>query len=162
MKKSIFGMLISLQIILLGSCATVKFYSDPDMNNETGLKVYNAKPYLLVAPNSEKDNTNKTTVIWLPDYANPQYVTVTSGFGSSKLELGFTNGSLSSVGTANEGAVPDIIDALASLVSKSAYAATNLTAPPVGQEQLPEVPFELYEIVIGKEGTVLKKIDVGK
>jgi hypothetical protein len=161
MKKSIPGIFVFLLIILLSSCASVNFYSDPNLTNETGLKIYNAKPYLLVQTGSDK--TDKTTVIWLPDYSNPQYITVKPGFGSNELKLAFTNGSLSSYGSTTEGSIPDIIDAIASFVSKSAYAANNLNAPPPSeQEGIQEVYFELYEIVFGKEGVSLKKINVSE
>ena len=40
-------------IVLLAGCATVKVYSDAGLKNETGLRFYTLKPYLLVEPMSE-------------------------------------------------------------------------------------------------------------
>jgi len=54
-------------IVLLAGCATVKVYSDAGLKNETGLRFYTLKPYLLVEPMAEKDNTVKTSVVYLPD-----------------------------------------------------------------------------------------------
>ena len=90
-KAVIFG-----SFIILAGCASVKFYSDPGLKNETGLKYYTLKPYLLVEYMAGKDNTVKTSVIYLPDLADPQYMGFKTGIGKNEIELGFTNSALAS------------------------------------------------------------------
>jgi hypothetical protein len=58
-------------LIAFSGCASVKFYSDPGLRKETGLRYYTLKPYLLVEYQAEKDNTVKTSVVYLPDLENP-------------------------------------------------------------------------------------------
>ena len=48
MKKLIVFAAIIVASILLSGCATVKVYSDAGLKNETGLRFYTLKPYLLV------------------------------------------------------------------------------------------------------------------
>ncbi len=47
---------------------------------------------------AEKDNTVKTTVVYLPDLANPQYMVLKPGIGSSELKMSFNNSALESYG----------------------------------------------------------------
>ena len=148
-----------ISICLLSGCASVNFYTGSDLTGKTGLKYYNVKPYLLVEPNATKDNSIKTSVIYLPDLANPGYLAIKPGFGSSELKVALTNGSLSSVGLLNESKIPETINSLAALLSKSGYAVTQFSQP--GGITIPssEGPdFKLYEIIIGTTGTSLKEI----
>jgi len=116
---------IILAIVLVSGCATVKVYSDAGLNNETGLRYYTLKPYLLVEYLANKDNTIKTTVVYLPDLSSPQYMKIRSGMGSSELKMSFANSSLESYGVATDSKIPESFEAFAAMLSKSAYA----TAP---------------------------------
>ncbi len=71
MKRSKLIAGIVLTVVLVAGCATVKVYSDAGLRNETGLRFYTLKPYLLVEYMAEKDNTIKTTVVYLPDLSDP-------------------------------------------------------------------------------------------
>jgi len=164
MKKSTLYYLTILLIVislLSHGCSSVQIYSDGDLKNKTGLKYYPVKPYLLVELKSEKDMTVKTSVVYLPDMANPQYLRVTSGIGSNELKLTFKNGSLESYGLASESEIPETINSLASLISKSSDAVKQF-AGPEGSVKFPtgEVNFVLYEIEITVDGTALKEVKV--
>ena len=65
--------------ILMSGCATVKVYSDAGLKNETGLRFYTLKPYLLVEYLAEKDKTVKTSVVYLPDLSDPQFMVLKPG-----------------------------------------------------------------------------------
>ena len=159
MQKAFSLGIISLLFCFLSGCASVRIYSRPDLTGQTGLKFYTAKPYLLVELNSEKDNLVKTSVVYLPDLANPQYLVTKPGFGSNELKLGFTNGSLSSYGVLSESQITETINALAGLASKSGYAVNQFSQPGVNTKQSsPDANFKLYEIIIGTGGTSLKEV----
>lgn len=142
---------------LLSACASVDFYSDPGMSEKSGLKICSAKPYILVEYSAGKEKPGKTSLIWLPDLADPQYLKVKPGIGSSELKLAFSNGTLTSYGITNESQIPEAINSLASLISKSSGAIENLAAV-TGQEPASASAFELYEIVIETDRTYLRKV----
>ena len=159
MQKAFSLGVCSLLLCFLSGCASVNFYTGSDLTGKTGLKYYNVKPYLLVEPNATKDNSVKTSVVYLPDLANPGYLAIKPGFGSSELKVALSNGSLSSVGLLNESKIPESINSLAALLSKSGYAVTQFSQP--GGITIPssEAPdFKLYEIVITAGGTSLKEV----
>ena len=78
---------MAVSLILLAGCATVKVYSDAGLTNETGLRFYTLKPYLLVEYTSDKDNPVKTSVVFIPDISSPQYMKLKPGIGSSELKI---------------------------------------------------------------------------
>jgi len=150
-----------ISICLLSGCASVNFYTSPDLTGKTGLKYYNVKPYLLVEPNATKDNSVKTSVIYLPDMANPGYIAIKPGFGSSELKVALTNGSLSSVGLLNDSKIPESMDAIAALLSKSGYAVNQFSQPGPPSQSIDQPDFRLFEIVVGTEETTLKEVKIG-
>jgi hypothetical protein len=163
MQKAFSLGICSLIFCLLSGCASVKIYTRSDLTGETGLKFYTSKPYLLVELNGEKDNPMKTTVVYLPDLANPMYLFLKPGIGSNELKLGFTNSTLSSYGVLSEAQITETINALAGLASKSGYAANQFGHPAESPEQSsPDVNFKLYEIIITAEGTTLKEVKYGE
>jgi hypothetical protein len=161
MRKIFLLFPLIISILLMSSCASVKICSGSGA--ETGLRFYTVKPYLLVELQSEKDNTVKTTVVYLPDLADPQYIFFKPGFGSNEVKMTFTNSALNSYGSVSESQIPETINAIASLISKGADAATTFTAPPnfSGQPISSEI-FKLYEIVFDKEGTSLREVNLNK
>lgn len=159
MKTMYFAIILCAASVFFNGCASVQFYSDSGLTQKTGLKVCPAKPYLLVEYNPGKDKTPKTTLLWLPDMANPQYVKLTSGFGSNEMKLAFKNGCLDTYGITTDTKIPESINALAYLMSKTADVAANFAAPPVpAQEEDSVASFELYEIFIEKERPVLRRV----
>ena len=86
MKKLTILAVLIVAGFLFSGCATVKIYSDAGLKNETGLRFYTLKPYLLVEYLAEKDKTVKTSVIYLPDLSDPQFMVLKPGVGSSELK----------------------------------------------------------------------------
>lgn len=161
MKRATPLFIFPLIMCFIGGCASVNFYTSPDLTGKTGLKYYNVKPYLLVEPNATKDNSVKTSVVYLPDMANPGYIAIKPGFGSSELKVTLTNGSLSSVGLLNDSKIPESMDAIAALLSKSGYAVSQFSQPGPPSQSIDQPAFRLYEIVVGKEETTLKEVKTG-
>ncbi len=126
MKSSVLASIISLIIIVFEGCAPVQIYSDKSLTEKTGLKYYTTKPFLLVERNPETNKIVKTTVIYLPDLANPQYMNIRDGLNSRKVNLKFKDGTLDTFGYTSTGKAGESIDALASLISKSSEALTDL------------------------------------
>lgn len=166
MKRLIVFTVIAVTLIVLGGCATVRIYSDATLKNETGLRYYTLKPYLLVEYMAEKDKTIRTTVVYLPDLASPQYMVLQPGIGSSDLKMNFANSALTSYGVITESQLPESLEAFANVLSKSAYAAQTFTRTESGarnQEQEtsntePGHSFRLFEIVPGSDGATLREV----
>lgn len=155
-KLTVFSSILA-GLLLVSGCASVNFYSDPELKNETGLRYYTLKPYLLVEFMAEKDNTVKTTVIYLPDIENPQYMVLRPGIGSNNLKMDFANSALQSYGIVSESQFPATVEALAAMLSKSAYAAQTFTRPEATDKE-GGTAFRLYEIITAGGGTALKEI----
>jgi hypothetical protein len=161
MKKLTVLAAILVAFILITGCATVKIYSDAGLTKETGLRFYTLKPYLLVEYQAQKDNTVKTSIVYLPDLSTPQFIKLKSGIGSGEFKMTFSNSALESYGVATDSKLPESMAAFADILSKSAYAAQNFTStrPPAetGQDQ-PAKPFRLFEIILTPAGTTLKEV----
>lgn len=158
LKNLISLTVLFISLLQLTGCASVEFYSDPDLKIETGLRFYTLKPYLLVEYKADKDNTVKTNVIYLPDIANPQYLLLKSGIGSREIKMAFTNSALTTYGVVTESEYPELFESIASMLSKSAYAAQGLTGPATGEPDFSAAYFRLYEIIPGIDGTIMKEI----
>ena len=104
MKRLIVITAIVVACIMIAGCATVKVYSDAELKNETGLRSYTLKPYLLVEYLAEKDNTVKTTVVYLPDLANPQSRLLKPGVKASLVvpKMDFKNSALELYGVTTD------------------------------------------------------------
>lgn len=161
MKKNLFLAVLTVSGILLTGCATVKVYSDAGLNTETGLRYYTLKPYLLVENMANKDNTVKTSVIFLPDLSSPQYIKVKPGIGSSELKMTFSNSTLETYGVATDSQIPESMAAFADILSKSAYAAQNFSGSRPDTETAQElaIQFRLFEIVFTASGTALREVE---
>ena len=109
--------LLPVIILFISGCANVKIYSDKDLKNQTGIKFYYSKPFLLVEHDGAKDVVLKTTVVYLPDLANPAFAKTIAGLGSSDLKLAFENGSIASYGVVTDSKIPETISSLTELVT---------------------------------------------
>jgi len=165
MKKNLVLAVLTVAVILITGCATVKVYSDAGLNNETGLRFYTLKPYLLVEYLADKDKTVKTSVVYLPDLSDPQFMVLRPGIGSSELKMAFKNSALESYGVTTDSQLPESMEALAAMLSKSAYAAQAFEgAPPFTPTEEGEHPtdpgasFRLFEIITGPSGSTLKEV----
>jgi hypothetical protein len=152
--------LVVATFFFIGGCATVKVYSDAELTKETGLRYYTLKPYLLVEYRAEKDNTVKTTVVYLPDMASPQYMVLKPGIGSGEVKMTLKNGALETYGVVTDSKLPESMAAFADILSKSAYAAQTFTGTvtPGTTDQEQGDAFRLFEIVVTSEGTILKEV----
>ncbi len=159
-KLSIF--LLSFGIsILLTSCATVKFYSDESLKNETGLRVYSPKPFLLVEYRHTKTESVRTTIVYLPDLNKPQYIKPRPGIGSNALKLDISNGFLTSYGLTTDTKMPETLGKITDLLTKSTSSITDLVRNKTDAE--PDLPvFELYEIVISDGQTKLVQVQLSE
>jgi len=145
-KTSALWLVIGLPIFV-SSCATVKFYNDESLKNETGLRVYTPKPFLLVEYRHTQTESVRTTIVYLPDLTRPQYIRQKSGIGSNALKLDITNGFLTSYGLTTDSKMPETLGKITDLLTRSTAAITDLTRNKADDK--PDQPnFELYEIVI--------------
>jgi len=165
MKKLAILAALTVSVILLTGCATVKIYSDAGLKNETGLRFYTLKPYLLVEYLAEKDKTVKISVVYLPDLSDPQFIVLKPGVGSSELKMAFNNSALESYGVATDSKLPESMEAFAAMLSKSAYAAQAFEgAPPYAPSEEGELPsdpgaaFRLFEIITGPSGSTIREV----
>lgn len=160
MKNLIIAAFIGLTILAFAGCAPVKFYSNPGLTQNTGLKYYTVKPYMQVEKELSSGNIVKATVIYLPDLVNPQYLVIKDGLGSRKVDIKLSEGSINTFGVATDPKIAESIEALAALISKSSAAIADLTTlkgiPPTAA---PATVTELYEVFMGPEGTTVKKIE---
>lgn len=156
--KYIAGLLMLLAgFFTFQACATIKFYSDSGLKNETGLRYYTVKPYLLVEFKAEKDKI-KSTIIYLPDLANPQYIVTKTGIGKTDLKLAFANSAITSYGAVSQSMVSETLESVASMLSKSAYAAKEFIPKDIPEIIDSDKYFRLFEIISGIDGTTLKEI----
>ena len=84
MKNSNYALLSGLVMLLITSCAPVKFYSNDGLTEKTGLKYYTVKPFLHVERDAETNRIVKANVVYLPDLAHPQYMVMQDGLNSRK------------------------------------------------------------------------------
>ena len=119
-KSSVSALLF---LTMLGGCARMAFYTDPDVKGqETGIKFFTAKPYLLVARTGAKDKPVEISLLYIPDLAKPVYAKPESGFGSANLTLALSNGMLTSFGQQTDTKVPDLLTAFGALSKDLATA----------------------------------------
>jgi hypothetical protein len=157
--------------LLLVSCANVTFHPEanrnsPDLNKQTGLKYYTAKPYLLVGPTGNKDAPLKAEIISLPDLEHPTYAIYHPGWGQHIFSLAVSsNGSLSSYGQTADSKIPETIAAVGSLMSGGGTLATALKsagfAPaPTPKAFVQQAIEELKQLakIESKDDLVLQKI----
>jgi hypothetical protein len=137
----------------------VKFSSDPALTKETGLKYYSLRPFIKVERDQPGGNIVKAEIIYLPDLANPQFLMVKDGPGSRKVDLKLKDGAICELGVATDPATSESIEALASLIDKSAEAAKDIT----GLKGMPQagasVIVEFYEFIMKSDGTKVRKVD---
>ncbi len=161
-------------LFLLSSCSSVKFYSDSILKTETGIKMYSAKPYLLVDHTKSVSKTTSTDtllteirIIYLPDLRHPIYVKQNPGIGTSDLKISLSNGVLTSYGLTTDTKIPDIITASTGLISGLA-AAGNISKMKNGQinessENIEKSYFELYEFIVDQDNTIkLQRVEIKK
>jgi len=162
MKNKILYSGICLAIIVVSSCSPVRIFSDPELSVKSGLKYFTVKPFLEIQRDPGTNKVVKATVLYLPDLSNPQYLALKNAPGAGKVDLKFTDGSISTLGFTYDSKIEESVDALAALISKSSGAIADLNSlkNPSSFNAVSNT-IELYEIVFGAEGTSLKEIKIG-
>jgi len=163
MKNTMLALLLCAIIFAFTGCSPVKFYSNNGLTAKTGLKYYTTRPFLSVERDPETNRIVKATVIYLPDLANPQYMVLHDGLDSRKINLKFKDGCLTDFGYSSTGKIGESVDALASLITKSTDALTEMNV--LRNQQSVKVSsntVELYEIIFGADKTTLKEVTIGK
>jgi hypothetical protein len=109
--------LLVLCSIAAGGCAHTSFYSDEALKKETGFRYYAPKPYLLVQRTGAKDKPVDISIVYLPDFAQPQFAKPHPGWGSSDFSLALSNGIATQVGEKLDSKGPETITALAGVAT---------------------------------------------
>lgn len=159
MKNS--SILVALICILLSvaGCTPVKFYSDPSLTKETGLKYYSLKPFMKVERDQPGGTIVKAEIIYLPDLSNPQFLMVKDGPGSRKVDLKLKDGAISELGIATDPKIAESIEAFASLIDKSAEAAKDITTLKGMPGAAASNIVEFYELLMSNDGTKVRKVE---
>jgi hypothetical protein len=153
---SAFSIAIGISIFV-SSCATVKIYNDESLKNETGLRVYTPKPFLLVEYRHTQTESVRTTIVYLPDLTKPQYIRQRPGIGSNSLKLDISNGFLTSYGLTTDTKMPETLGKITDLLTRSAASINDISRNKTGNESDQPI-FELYEIVISDGQTKLVQV----
>ena len=161
MENPFFRLLAGIIILAVSGCSSVQFYSDYQLTKKSGLKYYTSKPFLLIERDASNLSIVKATIVYLPDLENPQYIAMKNGMGSKKLDVKLSEGSITTLGLDSDSKIEESIAALASLVSKTATAVTDLsTLKGIPGAAAPTTITELYDIIMSNGITYVKKVEV--
>ncbi len=143
---------------VFSGCAGVSFYSDKAVKNATGIPIYAPKPFVLVVRTGNKDKPIETSIVYLSDPNNVVYAVPRSGFGSSDLSIALANGQLTAFGQKTDTKVPEIMGAVAGMLTARAGAAKTEAEAQQITRGLGEQAGESWVEI----GTKLKKLAVEK
>ncbi len=161
MKRVFISSIIGAIILYLTGCTSVKFYSNSELTEPTGIKYYTVKPYLLVEKDPVNNSIVKVTVLYLPDLEKPQYMVIKDGLGSKKADLKLSDGSISTFGLTTDSNFAESIEALTGLISGGASTLADLSAlKNVPHAAAPSNLTELYEVLMSDGITTVKKIEI--
>src|SRR5450759_2275635 len=127
MKNALLKLISGVFILAFTGCSSVKFYSNSELTQKSGLKYYTVKPYLQVERETVNNSIIKATILYLPDLENPQYIAMKDGLGSKKLDLKLADGAITTFGMDTDPKIAESIAALSALFSKTATAMTDLS-----------------------------------
>jgi hypothetical protein len=152
-------LLIIINSVLLSCCTPVRFYSDADLTKKTGLKFYPVRPFMQIERETETGRIVKATLLYLPDLSNPQYMAIKSGPGAAKADLKLADGILTNFGFEYEQILPESLESLATLVSKTAAAAEDISGMKANPalKSAPNI-VELYEVIMTGEKTTFREV----
>lgn len=142
--------IVALCTLTITGCAGIDVYNNPDLSGaKTGIPFYAPKPYLLIARTGAKDKPVEISVIYLPDTSKTYYAEPKSGFGSAKMNMSFSNGTLSTFGQETDPKITDLITTLAGVPGALASAdKTKAEAKDLREQssKMPEVAIEVRKI----------------
>jgi hypothetical protein len=143
--------------LLLAGCAELQVFDA--RGEQTGIKFYVSKPYLLVAFTSNSDKPVEVTVEHLPDVANPYYARPKAGFfGNSNLQMNFSEGKLTSFGQQVDSGAAGALDAIGGYQKTLADISRARMEARAKGEPLPN--FRLYEIVADGSAIKLREVPI--
>ena len=148
-------------ILILAGCSPVKFFSDQGLTKKSGLKFYTVKPYLQVEREPGSGRIIKSSVIYLPDLANPQYLEFRSGPGAAKTDIKLSDGMLTSFGFESARILPETIESLSTLISKTVGTVADINAMKGIPALSASNTAELYEIIMTDGKTILREVVPG-
>jgi len=161
MKNAVLKVVTGIFILFFTGCSSVQFYSNPELTKKSGLKYYSVKPYLQVDRDVTNNSIVKVTILYLPDLENPQYISMKNGLGSKSFDLKLAEGSINTFGLDSDLEIPESVEALATLVSKTASSITDLSVLKAAPGAAAPVTIsELYDIIITNGFTSVRKIEV--
>lgn len=136
MKRPWLGLLILPFGVLLTSCGSIDFDAANEGDTKTdGLKYYEPTPYLLIQSTLNESKTScvyNVQVVMVP--TTEKRIKLKPGLiGSSKLEVGLTNGMISNVGQTTDPATAQMLTALTGTY-------TALKMGPLGKDGKSEAP----------------------
>jgi len=144
-------------IVLAAGCARFEFYPDAEMKGaETGIRLYPAKPYLLVAHTGDATKPVEVSVQYIPDLSKPVFAKARSGLGSSNLTMTFSNGIMTQFGQQVDANTAGIVSSLGTL----ATSVGGLKSTQGIQTKNPPLEFALYEIDNSTGTTVLRPVTI--
>ena len=133
-------------LALTAGCARFAIYDNPRLaGEESGIRFYAAKPYILVAENADSQKPD-VSVVYLPDLANPQFARPQSGVGLAKLTMEFSNSILTKFGQETDTKIPELLDSVGSLTKM--LAELRRAEPRDLGVARPAEKFQLYEIAV--------------
>jgi len=149
MSSNTHGLAIALIAIAATGCSGLEVYSNAELKGEqTGIKFYTPKPYLIVG-RTPGDKTVEVKVVHLPDLENPRYAKLRSGIGFTKFTFTVNeSGTLQTVNQETDMKLPETLSNLATLVKafERKEAAGGLPS------------FEMYEVVVKDGKTTLSRV----
>lgn len=153
--------LVGVCSILVAGCASTKVVKNPD-EDDTGIRYYRPKPYLMIKPSPIKDVEQKVdiSITYLPDYSEEYSIHVNAGLGTNSTEVKLTNGwNLESVNIDVDSKAAELIGA----VSQAATAAAGFKGRPATKTfaegvSARDVPMGLYEAVTGIDDCGRKRL----
>ena len=136
------ALLLAAAAICTG-CAELQVFDEK--GEQTGIRFYTSKPYLLVAFTGNNDKPVDVSVQHLPDVAHPYYARPRSGiFGTSTLQMNFQDGKLTSFGQTVDSGTAGALTAIGDFQKALAEVARARMEARAKGEALPN--FRLYEI----------------
>jgi hypothetical protein len=156
------AMAVALAAVMAAGCAGFEFYTDAALKGEqTGIKFYTPKPYLLVGRVGGDSKPVEVSVVYLPDLSQPYYAKARSGWGSSNLTMTLADGRITQFGQQVDNNGAATLTALQSLITAlggdaGAMRLQNLEGRPAGLE------FSLYEIDTTKSPAELQEVTIPK
>lgn len=143
-------------LALAAGCARFAIYDNPRLaGEESGIRFYTAKPYLLVTESGGPEKP-AVSVVYLPDLANPQFAQPRTGVGMAKLSMGLSNSILTTFGQETDTKIPDLLDSVGSLTKM--LAELRQAQPRDLAAARPAEKFQLYEIAVVDGRTQLIRV----